>query len=218
MAPALPEVGRTVGTAAVALVSLPLATALAAAAAREGQWDARALAGAALAGVVLLLAGWAGDQTAVAGLGRALVATAAGVAAARLLEEPWNVALVAMVVIGVDVYSVFAGPTRVIVDERPGLLSALTVPLAAPGDASAALIGLTDFVFFGLFCAACLRWRLRPSLTIALCAASFSATIVASSALDRALPALPLLSLAFVLPNLRTLATRRGAPTTSGRG
>ena len=206
---ARPAVAGRGGTGVVALLSLPLAAATATAVAVRAQPDRRAVVVALAAGVVLVAASAAIDWTPGLGLGKVLLGAGLGVLAASLLDEPWHVALIAVLVVGVDIYSVFAGPTRAIVEDQPGLLSALTVPLAAPGRPRAALLGITDFVFLALFCAAVLRWHLRPRLTAALLTASLSGTIALAAHLDRALPALPLLSAAFVLPNLPALVPWR---------
>jgi len=57
-------------------------------------------------------------------------------------------------------------------------------------------------VFFALFLGSAARWRLRVGWSWALMTASFGATIAIAVAWHRdGLPALPLLSLAFVLAN-----------------
>lgn len=202
---AMPESGRTVGTAVIALVTLPLGclVVVAAVLAVGERMPAALLAGTA--GAALAAVGHATDLAAVDGLGKLLVGVALGLVAGRALEAPWNVLLVAVLVIGVDAYSVFAGPTKAIAEDSPDLLSALTVPLAGPGRSHGALLGITDILFLALFCVAALRWHLRPALTIPLCALSFSLIVPLSTALDRGLPALPLLSIAFILPNARRL-------------
>ena len=56
-----------------------------------------------------------------------------------------------------------------------------------------------------LFLAAAYRFRLRAGPTWAAMTLSFGLTLFLSYQLDRALPALPLLALAFLLPNARLL-------------
>ena len=72
----------------------------------------------------------------------------------------------------------------------------------------AAQIGSSDCVFFSLFLAAAGRFRLRPGVTWAAMTLSFGLTLFLSYQLDRALPALPLLSLAFLAANAGPLAER----------
>ena len=115
-----------------------------------------------------------------------------------------------MLVAVVDMYSVFAGPTKEIVEERPDVLDKVGIAFAAPGYEQAAVIGTTDFIFLGLLGGAALRYDLRPRLTLPLLALSFSVTLLLTYWLERELPALPLLSAAFLLPNLDRVLPRRG--------
>ena len=112
------------------------------------------------------------------------------------------VVLVACIVPWVDAYSVWRGPTNHIVHEHEHVFSTLSFAFPVPGEHSAANLGLPDLLFFGLFLAAAARFRLRVRTTWALLAASFGATIAIAVGWGKAgLPALPLLSLAFLLAN-----------------
>jgi hypothetical protein len=102
----------------------------------------------------------------------------------------------------VDTYSVFQGPTKVIVEEQPQIFDALSIAFPLPGEHNSAQLGLPDVLFFALFLGAAVRFALRPGLTWVLMALSFAATLALAVAFDiSGLPALPLLSLAFVLAN-----------------
>jgi hypothetical protein len=204
-APHLPEHGRTVALLTAVLVAIPLAgaTAITAVAALRRSPPALALVGVAAIGVSVL-ATRLGSPSA-AGVGKLLAAACVGALAARLLDRTWHAALVAVLVIGVDAYSVFAGPTRQLLEHGGDAIGWLTVPLAATGRYHAATLGVTDFFFLSLFAAVVLQWRLRPAITLPLCVASFGGSLVLATAIDRAVPALPLLSLAFLAPNLRRL-------------
>ena len=81
--------------------------------------------------------------------------------------------------------------------------------LPAPGLREAAAIGMPDLLFLALFTAVAAPLGLRERATALAMLASLSATSVASWALERPLPALPLLSLAFLLANADRLAARR---------
>jgi hypothetical protein len=191
-----------------ALVSLPLLAGALLVSLTTLQRHLRlAIAGGAAA-LLLALLGSLVDGEAFASLGKATAGVALGALVGRLLDEPWHAGLVALLVAVVDIYSVLAGPTRAVVEGSPGVLDAVGVALAAPGYAQAAIIGTTDFVFLGLLGGAALRYDLRPRLTLPLLAASFTATLILATALDRALPALPLLSAAFLLPNAARLVRR----------
>jgi hypothetical protein len=61
---------------------------------------------------------------------------------------------------------------------------------------------LPDVLFFALFLGAAVRFRLRPGLTWLLMTLSFAATLALAVAFEiNGLPALPLLSAAFLLAN-----------------
>jgi hypothetical protein len=194
----------------VALVAMPLGAGIVLALA-AGFDDARpSLVGTVVAGLALAVGGTLAGLPTPAGVGKMLAAGALGMLFIPLLEHAWHVAVVAVLVIGVDTYSVFAGPTKQLLESGGDAVTTFTVPFTAPGVYGAAGIGVTDFLFLGLFCGAAMHWRLRPRLTLPLCGLSFSASVAIAQLLDRSMPALPLLSLAFVLPNLARL--RPGAP------
>jgi hypothetical protein len=112
------------------------------------------------------------------------------------------VVLVACIVPWVDAYSVWRGPTNHIVHNHRHVFSTLSFAFPVPGEQSAANLGLPDLLFFSLFLAAAARFRLRVFLTWVLLVASFGATIAIAVAWDKpGLPALPLLSLGFLLAN-----------------
>jgi hypothetical protein len=119
------------------------------------------------------------------------------------------VVLVACIVPWVDAYSVWRGPTNHIVHNHRQVFSTLSFAFPVPGEASAANLGLPDLLFFSLFLAAASRFGLRVFVTWLLLTASFGATIAIAVAWDKpGLPALPLLSLGFVLANADLLWAR----------
>lgn len=130
----------------------------------------------------------------------------------RFFEQlAWVVAIASIIPL-VDAVSVWRGPTHHIVTERPSVFSALSVAFPAPaGDYFA--LGLPDILFFGLFLGAADRWGLRVWLTWALMVASFTVTIALAVWSDPfgigGLPALPGLSIAFLLANADILWRRR---------
>ena len=67
---------------------------------------------------------------------------------------------------------------------------------------SAGQLGLSDAVFLAMFAAWALHYGFRPKTTIAALALGLIASLVLSVALDRAIPALPLLAAGYLLPNL----------------
>jgi hypothetical protein len=126
------------------------------------------------------------------------------------------VVLVACIVPWVDAYSVWRGPTNHIVHNHRQVFSTLSFAFPVPGEPSAANLGLPDLLFFSLFLAAAARFGLRVFSTWALLTASFGATIAVAVLWDKpGLPALPLLSLGFLLANAdllwRSLRVRRSS-------
>jgi hypothetical protein len=112
------------------------------------------------------------------------------------------VLLVALLIIPVDSFSVARGPTKEIVENQPQVFDALSIAFPLPGQHSSAQLGLPDFLFFSLFLGAADRFGLRVGWTWLTMALSFGATLALAVAFDVAgLPALPLLSAAFILAN-----------------
>jgi hypothetical protein len=131
-------------------------------------------------------------------------------------EEVSWVVLVAVIVPWVDSYSVWRGPTKTIVTKQPEVFSALAFAFPVPGQSGGAKLGLPDLLFFALFLGSSVRFELRPFWTWLCLTASLGATMALATAFDVAgLPALPLLSVGFLLPNADLLwrAVRRKPPT-----
>ena len=135
----------------------------------------------------------------------------------QMLEALAWVVLVAALIPWVDAASVYRGPTKVVVEEQPGLFERIAIAFAVPGDDAAAFLGPPDVIFFALFLAAAARYGLRVRATWLGMAGALSATLLLTDALDlNGLPALPAISLGFLLPNADLLwrslrAERRGA-------
>ncbi len=124
------------------------------------------------------------------------------------------VVLVAVIIPFVDAISVAAGPTKAIVNHHIEVYSAVAVAFVAPGGLAADL-GPPDILFFALFLAAAVRWSLRPAWTWLAMTGMYSLTLViANLAVVNGLPALPFLSVGFLLANgdlLWRRLRRRGA-------
>jgi hypothetical protein len=77
----------------------------------------------------------------------------------------------------------------------------LTLDLPAlGGGASVGRVGLLDCTFLALFAAWALRFDLRPRVTIPLMVVALAASVALAIALDRAVPALPFLAVALLVP------------------
>jgi hypothetical protein len=117
-------------------------------------------------------------------------------------EEASWVVIVALIIPWVDAYSVWRGPTNTIVHHHKGVFEQLSFAFPVPGQNQTANLGIPDLLFFALFLAAAAQFKLRIALTWLLMTASFGVTIAIAVWLDLGgLPALPLLSLAFLLAN-----------------
>jgi hypothetical protein len=129
-----------------------------------------------------------------------------------LFEQLSWVVIVALIIPFVDAISVAAGPTKDIVDHHVEVYSAVAVAFVAPGGLAAGL-GPPDVLFFALFLAATVRWRLRPAWTWLAMTGMYSLTLVIANAADvNGLPALPFLSFGFLLANCDLLWRRLRRP------
>ncbi len=164
--------------------------------------DSRTL-GAAVAALVLLTALLEyGDLDVAANFVKFAAVTAAGWWFLTFFEAVSWVLLVALLIVPVDIYSVFRGPTKVIVEQQPQVFDALSIAFPLPGEHNSAQLGLPDVLFFALFLGATLVFGLRTLPTWAAMTLSFGLTLTIAVAGEiGGLPALPLLSAAFVLVN-----------------
>ncbi|HXF97069.1 MAG TPA: hypothetical protein VNJ46_00480 [Gaiellaceae bacterium] len=172
---------------ALPLVSLRSAHVLALAAAAGGLAVALSLAGAGSAANVAKLSCYA----------------LLGLWFAGLFEHTWWVGVVAALVPWVDIWSVAAGPTQHIVEERPGLFLHVAVVLDAPGAGAGIGIGPPDVLFFACFLGAARRFSLRVRATWLAMTALLAATLALVWLWQPAagLPALPAVCLGFLLAN-----------------
>jgi hypothetical protein len=128
--------------------------------------------------------------------------TAIGWLFLRYFEDASWVVLVAFIVPWVDAYSVWRGPTHQIVTHREQVFTTLSFAFPVPGSNGSAKLGVPDLLFFALFLGAAARFRLRVPWTWLCLTASIGGTISLATLFDvGGLPALPLLSLGFLLPN-----------------
>ena len=147
--------------------------------------------------------------------------TAVGFAFLQYFETLSWVVLVALIIPWVDAYSVWRGPTKVIVTKHAHVFTNFSFAFPIPGETTAANLGLPDLLFFALFLAAAARFRLRTNLTWLLTTLSFGGTLALAVWRDLGgLPALPLLALGFLLANGDLLWTeiRRDRTRPAGTG
>ena len=138
-----------------------------------------------------------------ADLAKILLAAALGSWMAAQVQTVAVIVLIAGLSTIVDMYSVFAGPTKVLLARAPQTVDYFVVTLPLFGytlrEAYSAL-GTSDLLFFALYLGATLVFDLRLRLTLVCMTASFLATMVIGLWVS-ALPALPLLAVAFVAAN-----------------
>lgn len=137
----------------------------------------------------------------------------------ELFQELWWVVLVAALIPWVDALSVWQGPTKVVVEEKPGLFEEIAISFRLPGEDAAAALGPPDVLFFALFLATTARFQLRTGWTWLAMTVLIGLTLVLTVALDlNGLPALPAIAIGFLLANADLLwrAVKRPAPRTDG--
>lgn len=153
----------------------------------------------------VLLGGWAIVPLLalfVSNILRISAAAALGISLARHVASPAIALLIAAVATATDLFSVFAGPTKAMVEKSAPALDFLLVIFPTFGQALGFALGISDFIFLALFITMSRLLNLRHiPTTIAVCAGTLLA-MTTSLLLERPLPALPFISLAFVLVNV----------------
>jgi hypothetical protein len=120
----------------------------------------------------------------------------------ELFQELSWVVLVSAIIPWIDALSVWRGPTKVVVTQHPGLFDRISIAFRIPGEEGSANLGPPDILFFALFLATARRFGLRVGWTWITTTALLGLTLALTSAFDLAgLPALPAISLGFLVPN-----------------
>ena len=212
--PALPDVGGTgdVNTLLSDGVTLVLVAGcvLALLAARDEVAVLVLLAlGAGLLGAALTEAG----SIPLAVTTKVLFSAALGMLLARLLAEPAVVVGVPLFVAAIDVASVDGGPSAVLARDSSDAGEFLSLYLPAWGGGRAGVLGVADVIFLAFFASGAWRFGLRRRVTGVALALALPAAVAVQLAVDRTIPALPVLAAALLLPNLdllpRLLARQR---------
>ncbi len=143
---------------------------------------------------------WLGWEPA-ANVAKVVFAAALGIWIATELERVSWIVVVAAVTAVVDIVSVAAGPTKAILEKGPVVIGYFTIAATWAGYAEAYTgLGTSDVLFFALYLGAARRFRLRAGWSAVAMVSSFLCTI-ALAMYWTALPALPLLSVAFLAVN-----------------
>jgi len=182
----------------------------------------RAMLVVAGVGLAAAVVGLVFDVVPLADLGKIAVGAGLGYWLGATLSElssDLRVIVGLAVAVGVlDAISVFApqGPTHLLLTRAPQAVPYFVVAFPTMGyavrDAYSGL-GTTDVLFFSLYLAAAIGYHLRVRLTVVAMVASFVATVTIAL-WSRALPALPLLSLAFLAANADLIVARLRRPPT----
>ena len=139
----------------------------------------------------------------LANVAKVVAAAALGIWIAGELERLSWIVIVAVVSAAVDIVSVAVGPTKAILGQGPVVVGYFTVAVTWAGytyrEAFTGL-GISDVIFLALYLGAARRFELRVGWSAVAMGASFLATI-AAALWWTALPALPLLSVAFLAVN-----------------
>jgi len=181
-----------------------LAVGLAALAPLAGRDEPLAIAAFGLGAAFLAAVLAAQDVGAEANPVEALAGAAAGLLFAWAFATPVAVVALPLLVAGIDLASLLTGPAEPIRGSDPVDVLTLDLP-AIGGEASIARLGLLDCTFLVLFAAWAFRYALRPRVAIVLMLAGLCGSVALGLALDRAMPALPFLAAAFLLPSLDRL-------------
>jgi hypothetical protein len=155
-----------------------------------------------------------------ANVAKVVFAAALGIWIAQELERVSWIVIVAAVTAAVDIVSVAAGPTKAILEKGPVVVGYFTVAVTWTGytyEEAYTGLGTSDVLFFALYLAAARRFGLRTGWSAVAMVASFLGTI-ALAMWWTALPALPLLSVAFLAVNADRIVRgmRGGGETAAG--
>ncbi len=163
----------------------------------------------ALAAFGFAEAGWGLPEN----FAKLFAAVFAGWAFLILFEQVSWVVIVACVIPLVDAVSVWRGPTHSITTHHFHVYLDVAIAFLVPAG-RAAYLGPPDVLFYALFLAAAVRWRLRVGWTWIATTFMYGITIVIANAIDvGGLPALPFLSFGFLVANADLLWVQLRRPT-----
>ncbi|RJQ47748.1 MAG: hypothetical protein C4534_00830 [Gaiellales bacterium] len=144
----------------------------------------------------------------VESLAKVLFAVCLGLWISLMLSSISQILLIAALIIIVDFYSVFYGPTKMMIESSSGVIDYLTISLPVFGVDAASRLGASDIIFFSLFVGTTLIYGLRRELTAIAMTLSLIGTMIAGVMLGYGVPALPLISVFFLLTNFDLLYRR----------
>ncbi len=143
-------------------------------------------------------------------LAQLLLASGIGLWIGDGIDEKGHLIPIALVATLADAWSVAQGATALIIRSAQIHFFLLRFPLLSGGSTALPfLIGLTDFLFFGIYFQAAIRFDLGLRKNVLLLGAGFLLTVGAALLFGAGLPVLPCISVLFVLGNLRELHLER---------
>ena len=132
-----------------------------------------------------------------------VAAASFGLFLARYVPNPPLAYLLAAVVLIIDIASVAAGPTKELIEHHPQATSYLSLLIPQWGTKAGGIeVGVSDVAFMAGFMSFVWRFGLRVRSTAVLLVASLAGSLAMSVFAARAVPALPLLSIALIAPNI----------------
>jgi hypothetical protein len=132
----------------------------------------------------------------------------------RMIKDANMLLPIAVVLLIVDIFTVYAGPTGEALEKAPELVEKLSVGLPEMGSAAGPEggkglaylggAGLGDFIFLGLFLAAAWRYNLRFNRTFWLIFALMAVTMLGLLLVPvlPGVPMLPAIAIAFIIANV----------------
>lgn len=137
----------------------------------------------------------------LANVARLFAAAAVGISLARNVHSAGVALLIALVATGADLFSVFAGPTRALLKGDSAALDLLLLIFPIFGESLGFALGLSDFIFLALFAGMSRFLGLHYLPTLIGVSAGAISAISVGFLLEMPLPALPFISVAFLLVN-----------------
>jgi hypothetical protein len=123
-----------------------------------------------------------------------------------LFDSLWWVTVVAAVIPWVDIWSVSAGPTKRVIEDRPSIIEHVAVGFPFPDARATIYLGPPDVIFFAIFLGIAARCGLRLVWTWISMSALLGLTLAAVVyGTVSGLPALPAVCFGFLLPNIDLL-------------
>lgn len=144
------------------------------------------------------------------GLAQLLLASGIGLWIGSGIDKPSHLLPLGLVAGFADIWSVSAGATSLIIQSSTIYYFLLRFPLISGGEQEfPLLIGLTDFLFYGIFFRATVRFQLGTAKNVFLLAMSFFITVIAALFFQIGLPVLPFMAVCFLAGNYRKLTLTR---------